>query len=207
MLTCHFLQNYVILIFQHSKPLPPIINISSKDAASSPNNTHCGNRDSLVEVDSAVDLEYYSQCCTPTDQPLSSIDGSTTMPTYLQEIVREKGKTEQDLSNALKSTGLGDESAIISSDDHELQREKPISNRSITLCLKLPVGDRLQVDFPLSTTLKEIMEYAENFSKNTSLKECEISTNEIPKKVFTDWSLTLYDAGIVVRTVLHFSSM
>ncbi len=165
-------------------------------------------------MDSAVDLEYYSQCCTPTDQPSSSIDGSVTMSTYLQEKVRETNKSEQDLSNTLRSTSLSDDSAITpSSCDYNNESHVPrinvavpIDNKNITLCLKLPVGDRLQVDFPLSTTLKEVVEYAESYS-GSSLKECEISTNEIPKRVFTDWSLSLYNAGILVRTVLHFSSL
>ncbi len=88
----------------------------------------------------------------------------------------------------------------------ELKNSLPshVNQATVMVCLKLPNGERLQTDLPVATTLEQVVTHAERAS-GMSLTNCDISTNEIPKRVFSDHSLTLYNAGIIYRTVLHFS--
>ena len=136
----------------------------------------------LTEVDSAVDLDYYSQCGTPVDlQYITMLDPSG-------------GNSPQCSKHELNSPKL------------ELKSRLPCHSGQATVmvCLKLPNGERLQTDLPVATTLEQVISHAETAS-GMDLRNCEISTNEIPKRVFSDRSLTLYNAGIIYRTVLHFS--
>lgn len=181
----------------------------------------------LTEVDSAVDLEYYSQCGTPTDLPPGFDRSHIVQTSLLHSDNVQQDCTDEDRLKAIKRDyscavliprNTGEQSnqqlltAIANERDDQPESSStgstPLSSsytvQTVALCLKLPDGGRIQVELPLNYTIKQVMEHAEMHS-NTDLKNCEISTNEIPRRVFTNESLTLYDAGITVRTVLHFS--
>lgn len=134
----------------------------------------------LEATDSAVDLEYYSQCGTPVDV-LPSSDCSTYSPTIA---LRQK---------------IGD--MIINGGDSTNDNDQKLL---VPLCLKLPNGERLQVNMPATATIRQVTEYAEKCA-GVELTNCDISTNEIPKRTFDNHQVTLEEAGILVRTVLHFS--
>ena len=173
------------------------------------------DKSKLVEVDSAVDLEYNSHCGTPTDLP--PYGGSITnshLHLSLQNQHEPKGlkpcpRDTEYLSNSLRNVTLGRPAGSQdnrNSVDNQSLPAAHLNNDSVTLCLKLPNGDRLQTNLPLTSKLSDVVTYAEN-SSGVDLKECEIFTNEIPRRVFEDHSMTLLNAGITVRTVLHFSSL
>lgn len=75
---------------------------------------------------------------------------------------------------------------------------------TVQLGLKLPNSDRIVKEFPLTSTIQDVVEYAENYS-GIYLQECTVSTNGITMTVLKDKSLSLLASGINVRTVLYFT--
>lgn len=73
----------------------------------------------------------------------------------------------------------------------------------IHLAVKMLDGSRHERWFRLSDTIGDILCYAESVTDETLPENCEICTNELPKRVFSDLSLTLEDAGLPSRTVLY----
>jgi hypothetical protein len=161
---------------KHSKPLPPIPDHPRPHSIN------------LHDVDSAVDLDYNSPCDTPIDHLTSHI--SYDSPPFIHKITTTSSSPKA-VDHQRKIGPLPSSSSSIDA-------------KSIQIGLKLPNGDRLQNEFSIFTTLRDIVEYAEN-SQGMDLKGCIISTNEIPKKVYSDTNQTLIDCGITVRTVLYLS--
>ena len=78
-------------------------------------------------------------------------------------------------------------------------------NATVQLCLKLPGGERLEEQFLVTDRITKIVSYAQQYS-SVDLSQCELATNEIPRRVISDQKMTLLDAGITVRTLLYFSA-
>ena len=156
-------------------------------------------------MDSAVDLEYNSLCCTPAeDTPLHSLSARQNDKTassstreevhYLAEKLLQDSSSQQKAQYVSKPvTGNEQSSAALDSEKKKVQ-----------LCLKLPSGERLQAEFTTSQTISELVSCAQQYSDN-DLSECEVATNSVPRQVITDWQLTLAEAGITVRTLLYLS--
>lgn len=229
---------------KHSQPLPPIEDnhqFSSND--SSPTlylkepNKHTPQ---LYEVDSAVDLEYSSQCGTPIDvvssvptnaHLISQYTGDTgsvssndhqvqtTVCVSEENVLQSSNSTvTSNISDAMKGMKLNEQYQHSNHELHaRLNANRPTSasensnrlsnvSKTVILGLKLPNGDRLQVELPLTTTLWDVVSCAE-YHSGMELRECELFTNEIPRRIFDDKTLTLFDVGITVRTIIHFSSL
>lgn len=106
----------------------------------------------------------------------------------------EKGPSPQPNTESSLSINRDSTSSFKSNNDQ----------RRVSLCLKLPNGERLQTNMPVDSSLKQIAEHAGKCTE-IDLMNCDISTNEIPRQTFVDHSITLQEARIVVPTVLHFS--
>ena len=191
-------------------------------------------------MDSAVDLEYSSQCGTPIDvvssvptnvHLISQYTGDTgsvsnndpqvqTTVCVSEEKVLDSSNSAvtSDISDAMKGMKLNEQYHHSNHELHaRLNTNRPTSasensnrlsnvSKTVILGLKLPNGDRLQVELPLTTTLWDVVSCAE-YHSGMELRECELFTNEIPRRIFDDKTLTLFDVGITVRTILHFSSL
>ena len=127
----------------------------------------------LTEVDSAVDLDYMSQCGTPDDIPLP----------YLHYIT-----PHQSMNQILRATHTQDTN----------------TTNTVQLGLKLPNSDRLQQEFPLSSTIQDIIDYAQ-MKSGIDLTDCVVSMNGVTRTILNDKTLTLNQCNINVRTVLYFS--
>lgn len=73
----------------------------------------------------------------------------------------------------------------------------------IQLAIKMLDGSRYERWFKLSDTIEDILCFAESVTNEGLPDNCEICTNELPKRVFSDLSLTLDDIGLQSRTVLY----
>ena len=239
---------------QHYQPLPPITDSEPQPA---PDYSPLSNKHQLYDVDSAVDLEYSSQCGTPIDLPpnypvsysyahsmsdssdnvassphmtgsprlaiLKSLGPKTSPKSHVKSASPHLQPHSPNLSH-LHTTNLQVDSVTDkpqppfrqyesesslkyvkeSSTPTKRRHSLPDHHNTVQLGLKLPNGDRIQADFPLTATLEDIRHHAESCA-STDLYECIITTNEVPRKVFNDESQTLYESGITVRTVLYFS--
>lgn len=187
---------------QQSQPLPPI-----------GSSLH---HQPLYEVDSAVDLEYNSHCCTPEDTPLYSLSVRQNNVTreevhyedYLDKKLLQDSSLQQETlttqpvnaSNSLESASGKKQSSPTAPLDRDASKEKKVQ-----LCLKLPSGERLLAEFTTSQTISELVSCAQQYCDDSDLSECEVATNSVPRQVITNWQLTLAEAGITVRTLLYLS--
>ncbi|XP_068753844.1 UBX domain-containing protein 10-like [Montipora capricornis] len=72
----------------------------------------------------------------------------------------------------------------------------------IHLAVKLLDGSRHERWFRNTETLGAVMAFAASLSKD-KLPPCQFCTNEVPRRIFDDFSLSLSQAEIHSRTVLH----
>ncbi|XP_019854851.1 PREDICTED: probable serine/threonine-protein kinase samkC [Amphimedon queenslandica] len=165
---------------QHSQPLPPI---SSQQSSPKPTiQSRPEHQSKLLEVDSAVDLDFTSQCGTPIDIPLSILRTLNS-----NSIITTSTTPNNSPKQALKETLKAREGTT-----------------SVQLGLKLPNSERIQHEFPLNATINDVIKYAEKES-GIDLKDCIVSTNGLTRTALNDKQLTLNDSNITVRTVLYFS--
>ena len=76
----------------------------------------------------------------------------------------------------------------------------------VLLAIKLPDGTRLERRFRQTDLLTDVMLVAQRHCPQP-LSACELSTNDVPKRVFTDHGMTLQEAGLSVRTMLILSEL
>ena len=138
-------------------------------------------------------MNYSSQCVTPVDLPASGIIASDY-----------RGDTVIDVTNKMTPLTVYTKEHLSTNSITNGSPSHFSSLPSVLLGLKLPNGDRIQNQFLLTATLKDVVKYAEECS-GTDLKDCILSTNGVPRTVFSDKTQTLHESGINVRTVLYFS--
>lgn len=99
----------------------------------------------------------------------------------------------------------------ISSDILHHEHHKAESSHSclVTLCIKLPNGDRICHRFNYATDqIITVMSFAHSFlnceEKFNPNRAC-LSDNSVPKTVYTNHILTLSEAGLIHNTLLHYS--
>lgn len=82
---------------------------------------------------------------------------------------------------------------------------------SVTLCIKLPNCDRIKCKFDYRRNrIKDVIYFAHcsmTSGKDVPLNADEVclSDNNVPMNIYSDHSLTLYEAGLIHNTLLHFS--
>lgn len=95
---------------------------------------------------------------------------------------------------------------------------QPISTCSppehpVTLCIKLPNCDRIEHKFDYKRDrIKDVIHFVhcfmtgeETIPPKLKLGDVCLSDNNIPINTYCDHSLTLYEAGLIHNTLLHFS--
>ena len=76
----------------------------------------------------------------------------------------------------------------------------------VTLAIKLPDGTRFERRFHHTDLIADIIHAAQCHSTQP-LPDCELFTSDVPKKLLTDYRLTLREAGLSVRTMLILSEL
>ena len=159
-------------------------------------------------MDSAVDLEYNSLCCTPEDTPLYSLSArqnDKTASNHTREEVHYIAmKLLQDSNPQQETQHINVSKPVTGNKQSSSTAPLDTKEKTVQLCLKLPSGERLQAEFTTSQTISELVSYAQEYC-DSDLSECEVATNSVPRQVITDWQLTLAEAGITVRTLLYLS--
>ena len=79
---------------------------------------------------------------------------------------------------------------------------KDTEPQRIHLAIRLLDGSRHERWFRHTDTLRTVLAFAESASKNI-LPPCQFCTNEVPRRVFDNFSESLTQAGITSRTVLY----
>lgn len=91
--------------------------------------------------------------------------------------------------------------------------EEPLASEphTVLLCVKVPSGCRIQRRFRLSDLLCHVMNFAIQHCAEEEEEEdegdWELSTSDVPRRVFEDLSLSLKEAGLAVRTLLHLTRL
>lgn len=79
---------------------------------------------------------------------------------------------------------------------------KDTEPQRIHLAVKLLDGSRHERWFRQTDALGMVLAFAESMSKN-KLPPCQLCTNEVPRRIFNNFSESLTQAGITSRTVLY----
>jgi len=90
--------------------------------------------------------------------------------------------------------------------------EEPLASdpHTVLLCVKVPSGCRIQRRFRLSDLLCHVMNSAIQHCAEEEEEEeggWELSTSDVPRRVFEDLSLSLKEAGLSVKTLLHLTRL
>ena len=78
---------------------------------------------------------------------------------------------------------------------------------AILLCVKIPNGSRVQRRFRLSDLLCHVVAFALQHCKEEEEEDWELSTSDVPRKVFSNLSLSLREAELENRTLLHLTPL
>ena len=78
---------------------------------------------------------------------------------------------------------------------------------AILLCVKIPNGSRVQRRFRLSDLLCHVVAFALQHCKEEEEEDWELSTSDVPRKVFSTLSLSLREAELENRTLLHLTPL
>jgi hypothetical protein len=132
-------------------------------------------------------------CCDGTRLPVQSM----TIP------AAEKGTTDDDCPRV---------SHMMLSESRYPHSIAANSN-SVTLCIMLPNCNRIEGKFDYKKDrIKDVIDFAHCSMTGgvdatlKKMKNVRLSDNNVPVNVFSDPFLTLYEAGLVHNTLLHFST-
>lgn len=76
----------------------------------------------------------------------------------------------------------------------------------VVLAIKLLDGTRVERRFRQTDLLADVMLVAQHHSPQP-LPACELSTNDVPKRLLSDYGMTLQQAGLSVRTMIILSEL
>ena len=107
-------------------------------------------------------------------------------------------KSKHDNNNALSLQKTADLSLHCTPPDEPKDTEP----QRIHLAIRLLDGSRHERWFRHTDTLGMVLGFAESMGKN-KLPPCQFCTNEVPKRVYNNFSESLTKAGITSRTVLY----
>lgn len=131
-------------------------------------------------------------------KPLPSI-GTTLVPEAVSLPMRTKNCHN---NNADDVDGLSQKTAGLSL-QHTLSDEPSNTELGrLNLAIKLLDGSRHERWFRQTDTLGAVMAFAASVS-HVELPPCQFCTNEMPRRVFDNFSVSLSQAGISSRTVLY----
>ena len=210
----HVILSYALFI-QRFKPLP---SIGAPPLLLGVTSTHSTVPD-IVETDLAVDLNYTSS--SRTHSPTPSLPSTVTPhlpvrhPTLSSKLMLS-GKPllarEHCNSHSLNTNTSNNCCTSISGRHGNIPEEPPVDDPfAVLLCVKIPNGNRVQRRFKLSDLLCHVVAFALQQCKEEEEEEeeedWELSTSDVPRKVFNNLSLSLKEAGLESRTLLHLTPL
>ena len=150
---------------------------------------------------SATSPDHTSSLCSPHPPPSSSPQDPHTHTT------KRLRTSELSSSHSPKATLSTSSETIISmpvSDTSLDPRPSSSPCSAVELGIRLPNGVRLQKRFPLTAKLKHVMLYLRQEGQLLQgIGYYELSTNEVPRRVLGDLSLTLQQVGLTCNTLLY----
>lgn len=206
----HVILSYALFI-QRFKPLPCI------GAPPLLFGTHSTVPD-IVETDLAVDLNYTSSSRSPlTHPPTPSLPSTVTPhlpvrhPTLSSKLMLS-GKpllAREHCNSHSLNTNTSNNCCTSTSGRHgNIPGEPPVDDPfAVLLCVKIPNGNRVQRRFRPSDLLCHVVAFALQHCKEEEEEDWELSTSDVPRKVFNNLSLSLKEAGLENRTLLHLTPL
>jgi len=170
----------------------------------------------IVETDSAVDLNYTSSFPSPLNPhpPTPSLPPTLTphspvRPLSSKLMVSGRSllvRNSQSL-NTNTSNNCCNPIHSISGRHGSIPEEPHVDDPlAVLLCVKIPNGRRVQRRFRLSDLLCHVVAFALQHCKEEE-EDWELSTGEVPRKMFSNLSLSLREAELESRTLLHLTPL
>ena len=187
--------------FRKLQPLPAIGSVRQE---------HTQAGDYSISDDSAIEMSsnYTSSLETTSSSQLLSINSFVNIHHFHEPMIkaRKSSQEEHALHRAFRVSEISETLPSKLSIDMKKKRKAPREPSSdepncVVLAIKLPDGTRLERRFQQTDLLADVMLVAQHHSSQP-LPVCELSTNDVPRRLLTDYGMTLQQAGLSVRTML-----
>ena len=169
-----------------------------------------------ISDDSAIEMSsnYFSSLETTSSPHLLSTNSFVSMHHMHEPIIkaRKSSQEEHSLHRTFRVSEVSETLPSKLSIDVKKMRSVPPPEPSpeepncVLLAIKLPDGSRLERRFRHTDLLADVMLVAQHHCPQP-LPPCELSTNDVPKRLFTDYGMTLQQAGLSIRTMLILSEL
>lgn len=181
--------------FLHSPPRPP-----SQPRPKSAKGNHRSASRPLSGGQSGTPPLSHSPISFSKYKPLPGIGSKASSASSFSEqnlkaVTHGNQTFEKTLSHKVNELSLGRK--VLPSEPSE---EEP---NTVHLAIKVLDGTRHERWFRLSDSVADIFAFAESVMREKLPKNCELCTNDLPRRTFRDQSQTLGDIGLQSRTVLH----
>ena len=170
---------------------------------------HSNSYSSDIEVSST----YSSSLEATSSSNLLSFSSFTNMQHIHEPVIKERRSSQEQCSlhrtfrvSEISKTLPSKLSTDVKQKRTVLPEPAPDEPGSVVLAIKLPDGARLERRFRQTDLLADVMLVAQDYSPQP-LPPCELCTNDVPKKLLTDYGMTLKQAGLSVRTMLILSEL
>lgn len=192
--------------FHKLQPLPAI-------GSSRQEHTQAGEYS--ISDDSAIEMcsNYSSSLEATSSSHLLSINNFTNLQHIHEPVIkaRKSSQEEHALHRTFRvseiSETLPSKLSVAMKKKRNVPPEPPSDEPNcVVLAIKLPDGTRLERRFRQTDLLADVMLVAQHHSPQP-LPACELSTNDVPKRLLTDYGMSLQQAGISFRTMLILSEL
>lgn len=196
------------------RPEPPAITqegfhkLQPLPAIGSGRQDHIQVGDYSISDDSAIEMSSnYSSSLETSSSHLLSISGFVNVQHIHEPIIKTRKSSQEEqprmfrvsqISETLPNKLLIDTKRKRNDLPSEPSSDEP---NCVVLAIKLPDGTRFERRFRQTDLLADVMLVAQHYSPQL-LPACELSTNDVPKRLLTDYGMTLQQAGLSVRTIL-----
>ena len=187
--------------FHKLQPLPAIGSIRQE---------HTQVGDYSVSDDSAIEMSsnYSSSLETTSSSHLLSTNSFANIYHFHEPVIKARKSSQEEhiLHRAFRVSEISETLPSKLSINMKKKRKVPSEPSSdepgcVVLAIKLPDGTRLERRFRQTDLLADVMLVAQHHSPQP-LPPCELSTNDVPRRLLTDYGITLQQAGLSVRTML-----
>lgn len=187
--------------FHKLQPLPAIGSVRQE---------HTQTGEYSISDDSAIEMSsnYSSSLETTSSSHLLSTNSFVNIHHFHEPVIKAR-KSSQEEHAPHRGFRVSEISKTLPSKlsiDVKKKRRVPPEPSSgepdcVVLAIKLPDGTRLERRFRQTDLLADVMLVAQQHSPQP-LPACELSTNDVPRRILTDYGMTLQQAGLSVRTML-----
>jgi len=186
--------------FHKLEPLPAIGSIKQD---------HIQVGDYSISDDSAIEMSsnYSSPLETVSSSHLLSTSSFVNVQHIHEPIIKARKSSQEDQHRTFRVSQISETlPSKLLIDTKRKRNNLPLEPSSdepncVMLAIKLPDGTRFERRFRQTDLLADVMLVAQHYSPQP-LPACELSTNDVPKRLLTDYGMTLQQAGLSVRTIL-----